>query len=117
MIQRINKKREEQGFTLIELLIVIIILAILAAIVVFAIGTTRKDSVTSSCKTDLKSIELSAQAVNTRTGTAIATTVSTARNHAPARSPPVVQSQGRNTSTCPPRRGRLAGTARAAGSE
>src|SRR5438128_2648305 len=61
-------KRDEDGFTLIELLIVIIILAILAAIVVFAIGTTRKDAVASSCKTDLKSIELSAQAVNTRTG-------------------------------------------------
>ena len=68
MIDRINRKREEQGFTLIELLIVIIILAILAAIVVFAIGATRKDSVTSSCKTDLKSIELSAEAVNTKTG-------------------------------------------------
>src|SRR5438445_520940 len=69
MIQRMRaKKGEESGFTLIELLIVIIILAILAAIVVFAIGTTRKDSVASSCRTDAKSIELSLEAVNTKTG-------------------------------------------------
>ena len=68
MIQRLQAKRNEEGFTLIELLIVIIILAILAAIVVFAIGSTRKDSVASSCKTDFKSIELSAEAVNTKMG-------------------------------------------------
>src|SRR4051812_7084366 len=67
MLARIRKAKDE-GFTLIELLIVIIVLGILAAIVVFAVGSTRKDSVASSCKTNLKSIELSAEAVNTKVG-------------------------------------------------
>jgi general secretion pathway protein G len=68
MIQRLQVKRNEKGFTLIELLIVIIVLGILAAIVVFAIGSTRKDSVSSACKTNLRSLELSAEAVNTKSG-------------------------------------------------
>jgi len=68
MLERIRKAQKDEGFTLIELLIVIVILGILAAIVVFAIGSTRKDSVASSCKTDFKSVELSAEAVNTKTG-------------------------------------------------
>src|SRR5256884_5303571 len=68
MFQRLNEKRHEGGFTLIELLIVIIVLGILAAIVVFAIGSTRKDSVASSCKSNWKSVELSAEAVNTKSG-------------------------------------------------
>jgi prepilin-type N-terminal cleavage/methylation domain-containing protein len=69
MIQRLQAKRNEEGFTLIELLIVIIVLGILAAIVVFAVGSTRKDSVASSCKTNYKSVELSAEAINTKSGT------------------------------------------------
>ncbi len=68
MIQRLQAKRGEEGFTLIELLIVIIVLGILAAIVVFAVGSTRSDSVASSCKTNYKSLELSAEAVNTKMG-------------------------------------------------
>jgi len=68
MIQRLQAKRGEEGFTLIELLIVIIVLGILAAIVVFAVGSTRGDSVASSCKTNYKSLELSAEAVNTKMG-------------------------------------------------
>ena len=68
MIERLQAKRNEEGFTLIELLIVIIVLGILAAIVVFAIGSTRKDSVAASCKTNEKAIQLSAEAVNTKTG-------------------------------------------------
>jgi general secretion pathway protein G len=68
MIQRLQTKRNEEGFTLIELLIVIIVLGILAAIVVFAVGSTRKDSVASACKTNVKSVELSAEAVNTKLG-------------------------------------------------
>src|SRR3954468_13234510 len=68
MIKNLRQKRSEEGFTLIELLIVIIILGILAAIVVFAVGTTRKDSVTSSCKTDAKSIELSLESQLTKNG-------------------------------------------------
>src|SRR3954454_15513544 len=75
MVEQLRSKRaEEGGFTLIELLIVIIILGILAAIVVFAVGNTRKDSVANSCKTDVKSVELSAEAINTKTGSYPATT-------------------------------------------
>src|SRR3954468_20074235 len=74
MVEQLRKKRaEEGGFTLIELLIVIIILGILAAIVVFAVGNTRKDSVANSCKTDFKSVELSAEAVMTKKGAMPAT--------------------------------------------
>jgi len=65
---RNKKNNEDEGFTLIELLIVIIILGILAAIVVFAIGSTRKDAVASSCKTDAKSIQLSIEAQKVKTG-------------------------------------------------
>ncbi|MCA1842933.1 MAG: prepilin-type N-terminal cleavage/methylation domain-containing protein [Actinobacteria bacterium] len=68
MIERLQAKRNEEGFTLIELLIVIIVLGILAAIVVFAVGSTRTDAVKSACKTDYKSIQLSAEAMNTRNG-------------------------------------------------
>lgn len=39
MIQR-QAKPDDEGFTLIELLIIVIVLGILAAIVVFAIGST-----------------------------------------------------------------------------
>ena len=44
------------------------ILGILAAIVVFAIGKTRGDAVASSCKTAVKSVQLSEEAVKTKTG-------------------------------------------------
>lgn len=67
MLERI-RKAEEEGFTLIELLIVVIILGILAAIVVFAIGSTRKDSVSATCRTDVKSIQLAEEAWNTKKG-------------------------------------------------
>ena len=65
MLERIRKAKDE-GFTLIELLIVIIILGILAAIVVFAVGSTRKDSVSATCQTDVKSIVLAEEAWNTK---------------------------------------------------
>jgi prepilin-type N-terminal cleavage/methylation domain-containing protein len=72
MMERIRKahraQKDDAGFTLIELLIVIVILGILAAIVVFAIGKTRGDSVASACKTNYKSVELSAEAIKTKTG-------------------------------------------------
>jgi len=68
MIQRLQVKRNEDGFTLIELLIVIIVLGILAAIVVFAVGSTRSDSVKSACKTNEKAIQLGVEAVNTNIG-------------------------------------------------
>jgi prepilin-type N-terminal cleavage/methylation domain-containing protein len=62
------RRRDDEGFTLIELLIVIIVLAILAAIVVFAVGTTRTDAVTSSCITNVKQVVTGAEAVFTKTG-------------------------------------------------
>ncbi len=63
MKAHIRRMRGDEGFTLIELLIVIIILGILAAIVVFAVGNTRDDAVANACKTDLKSVQLAAEAV------------------------------------------------------
>ena len=68
MIDRLIEKRNEGGFTLIELLIVIIILAILAAIVVFAVGTTSKNSAVSSCNADAKSVETAVEAYHAQTG-------------------------------------------------
>ncbi len=67
MSHRIRKMKDE-GFTLIELLIVVIILGILAAIVIFAVGQTRGESLTATCKTDVKSIQLAAEAVKTHEG-------------------------------------------------
>lgn len=67
MLQRIRKATEE-GFTLIELLIVVIILGILAAIVVFAVGSTRGDAVSATCQTDVKSIVLAEEGYFTKNG-------------------------------------------------
>ena len=68
MIQRLRQMRNEEGFTLIELLIVIIVLGILAAIVVFAVGSTRGDAKAAACNTDVKSVQLSAEAMKTKNG-------------------------------------------------
>lgn len=71
MSGRLTKRLRSEldaGFTLIELLIVIVILGILAAIVVFAVGSTRGDAVANSCKTDVKSVELAAEAYYTKNG-------------------------------------------------
>jgi prepilin-type N-terminal cleavage/methylation domain-containing protein len=61
-METLTKKRGEEGFTLIELLIVIVILGILAAIVVFAVGTTGKNSAAAACKADAKSVEVAVEA-------------------------------------------------------
>jgi len=94
---RIERMKGDEGFTLIELLIVIIILGILAAIVVFAVGNTRNEAVANTCKTDIKSVQLSAEAVKTHEG-AYPTTANMADLAAPAKggllktAPPVVTS-------------------------
>ena len=62
-------KRDQGGFTLIELLIVIIILAILAAIVVFAVGSTNTNAIASSCNADAKSVETALEAYKAQIGT------------------------------------------------
>jgi len=100
MIERLQAKRNEEGFTLIELLIVIIVLGILAAIVVFAVGSTRKDSVASSCKTNYKSLELSMEAVNTKMGSYPAS-VETSNFPAAATAAPLLSSNtlGPNSTT------------------
>ena len=64
-----RRVRAQNGFTLIELLIVIAVLGILAGFAIFSIGGTKKDATSTACKTDFKSISLSAEAVNTKTGT------------------------------------------------
>lgn len=58
----------QSGFTLIELLIVIVILGILAAIVVFAVGSARDDSVKNSCKADAKTVNTAAEAYKAKKG-------------------------------------------------
>ena len=72
-------KAQEGGFTLIELLIVIVILGILAAIVVFAVGAARSDSVANSCKADIKTINTAQEAYKAKYSsyTSIATLQST----------------------------------------
>lgn len=65
--------RDNNGFTLIELLIVIVVLGILAGIAVFTVGSSKKDATSTACKTDFKTIALSAEAVNTKTGSYPAT--------------------------------------------
>jgi general secretion pathway protein G len=67
-IQRMVAKRDQGGFTLIELLIVIIILAILAAIVVFAVGSTNTNAIASSCNADAKSVETALEAYKAQIG-------------------------------------------------
>ena len=62
-------KRDQGGFTLIELLIVIIILAILAAIVVFAVGSTNTNAIASSCNADAKSVETALEAYKAQIST------------------------------------------------
>jgi type II secretion system protein G len=68
VIAALNKKRDEDGFTLIELLIVIVILGILAAIVVFAVGTTGQNAAATSCKADAKTVEVALEAFKAQNG-------------------------------------------------
>ena len=69
MLERLrNRAEDESGFTLIELLIVITILGILAAIVVFAVGTTGSNAKTTTCQADKKTVETATEAFNAATG-------------------------------------------------
>ena len=77
MFRRLH--REERGFTLIELLIVIVILGILAAIVVFAVGGITDRGVESACKSDLKNVEVAAEAYRANEGAYPAGTTSVDR--------------------------------------
>src|SRR4051812_24928536 len=63
-----NRTFGDDGFTLIELLIVLLVLGVLLTIVLLAVGQPTKDSVTTACKSDYRSIDLSAQAVFTNKG-------------------------------------------------
>jgi general secretion pathway protein G len=63
MFESLKKHREsEGGFTLIELLIVIVILGILAAVVIFSVTGINNNSKTAACKSDVQTIDSSAEA-------------------------------------------------------
>jgi general secretion pathway protein G len=62
--------RRDKGFSLVELLIVIVILGILATVVVFSVtGLTNKGK-TSSCKSDLHTLQTAEEAYNAKNAVA-----------------------------------------------
>lgn len=65
-----TRANDAEGFTLIELLIVITILGILAAIVVFAVGTTTGNAKTAACQSDMKTTETAVEAYKAVVGSA-----------------------------------------------
>ena len=67
-VHRERVRGGEQGFTLIEILIVILIMAILAVIVVFAVQNLGGSSARTSCKDDLKNIEVAAETYKAQVG-------------------------------------------------
>jgi general secretion pathway protein G len=66
--QRHEQGADEGGFTLIELLIIIVILGILSAIIIFAVQTLTGSAVTSSCSSDLKTVENAVEAYKAQMG-------------------------------------------------
>ena len=71
MQQRLRDARDnrEDGFTLIELLIVIVVLGILATIVVFGVAQFRDDADTAACESNLKTVQVAADAYLAQRGT------------------------------------------------
>lgn len=55
-------RTNQKGFTLIELLMVIVILGVLSGIVVFAVSGIQDRGIASSCKTDVKTVEVAVEA-------------------------------------------------------
>jgi prepilin-type N-terminal cleavage/methylation domain-containing protein len=70
VLQRFRAVRKnEDGFTLIELLIVIVILGVLSGIVVFAVSAFNDRGYQAACKTDMKSVEVAAEAYKAKSST------------------------------------------------
>jgi prepilin-type N-terminal cleavage/methylation domain-containing protein len=69
MLKKLRTRADQEGFTLIELLIVITILGVLAAIVVFAVGTTGSNARTNACKADMKTVETALEAFKAQSAT------------------------------------------------
>jgi prepilin-type N-terminal cleavage/methylation domain-containing protein len=70
VLQRFRAVRKnEDGFTLIELLIVIVILGVLSGIVVFAVSAFNDRGYQAACKTDMKSVEVAAEAYKAKSVT------------------------------------------------
>jgi general secretion pathway protein G len=63
-----RRTKDESGFTLTELLIVIVILGILTGIVVFAVGAFTDRGQVAACKSDLKAVEVAAEAYRAKEG-------------------------------------------------
>ena len=62
-------RKDEGGFTLIELLIVIVVLGVLAGIVVFGVGTFKKDSEDAAKAASCKTVAVAAEAWSAKNGT------------------------------------------------
>ena len=62
------RSRRDEGFTLIELLVVIVVLGILAAVVVFAVGGITDRGKSSSCKTEVSTVQTAAEAYQAKFG-------------------------------------------------
>ena len=76
MLKTLQDRRaaNEDGFTLIELLIVIVILGILAAIVVFSVAGVTSKGTASACKSDVKAVDVAAEAMYAQTGSGVTQT-------------------------------------------